>query len=84
MLAVRRALAAVGYRPEDYSGHNFRIGPAMTAAAGGVPLDVIKALGHWKSQAYQLYNFVRLPQSHLTEISRTLAPVQHDGVLVTH
>ena len=71
VLAVRRALAAAGYRSEDYAGHSFRIGAATTAAACGVPVDVIKALGRWKSQAYQLY--VRLPRSQLAEISRTLA-----------
>ena len=69
--ALRIALANVGLNPGDYSGHSFRIGAATTAAACGVPVDTIKTLGRWKSQAYQLY--VRLPKSQLAALSRTLA-----------
>ena len=68
--AVRDALARAGLKPEDYSGHSFRIGAATTAAACGVPVDTIKTLGRWRSQAYQLY--VRLPRKHLAGLSRTL------------
>ena len=69
--ALRFALANVGLNPGDYSGHSFRIRAATTAAACGVPVDTIKTLGRWKSQAYQLY--VRLPRSQLAALSRTLA-----------
>ena len=69
--AIREALAKAGLRPDEYAGHSFRIGAATTAAACGVPVDLIKTLGRWKSQAYQLY--VRLPRDHLAGVSRTLA-----------
>ena len=69
--ALRKALAKAGLKPEMYAGHSFRIGAATTAAVCGVPVDTIKTLGRWKSQAYQLY--VRLPQRQLAGISRTLA-----------
>ena len=65
---LRKALAAAGLQPEN---HSFRIGAATTAAACGVPVDVIKTLGRWKSQAYQLY--VRIPDSQLAQISKSLA-----------
>ena len=68
---VRDALARAGLKPEDYSGHSFRIGAATTAAACGVSVDTIKTLGRWRSQAYQLY--ARLPRKHLAGLSRTLA-----------
>ena len=64
------ALRKAGFKPEDYAGHTFRIGAATTAAACGVPVDTIKTLGRWKSQAYQLY--VRLPRKQLAEISHQL------------
>ena len=69
--AVRDALKSAGFQPDLYSGHSFRIGAATTAAAFGVPVDVIKALGRWKSEAYQLY--VTLPSDELSQISKKLA-----------
>ena len=68
---LRKALAAAGLQPEKYAGHSFRIGAATTAAACGVPVDVIKTLGRWKSQAYQLY--VRIPDTQLASITKSLA-----------
>ena len=68
---LRKALAETGMKPENYAGHSFRIGAATTAAACGIPVEVIKTLGRWKSQAYQLY--VRLPIDQLSSISKKLA-----------
>ena len=42
----------------------------MTAAVCGVPVELIKTLGRWKSQAYQLY--ILIPSSHLSSISEKL------------
>ena len=67
---LRKALAEAGLKPENYAGHSFRIGAATTAAACGIPVKIIKTLGHWKSQAYQLY--VRLPTDQLSSISKKL------------
>ena len=71
---LRAALEVAGLEPAKYAGHSFRIGAATTAAACGVPVDVIKTLGRWKSQAYQLY--VRIPDSQLADISKSLARTQ--------
>ena len=44
---LRAALEVAGLEPAKYAGHSFRIGAATTAAACGVPVDVIKTLGRW-------------------------------------
>ncbi len=61
---LRKALPSAGFKPEDYAGHSFRKGAATTAAACGVPVELIKTLGRWKSQAYQLY--IDIPTGHLS------------------
>ena len=71
---LRKALTLAGEKPEKYAGHSFRIGVATMAVACGIPVDVIKTLGRWKSQAYQLY--IRIPETQFALISRSLAGTQ--------
>ena len=52
---VRAALEAAGIDRRSYSGHSFRIRVATSAAALGAPAHLIKAMGQWTSEAYQLY-----------------------------
>ena len=69
-MSLRKALSRDGFKPKDYAGHSFRIGALTTAAACGVPVEIIQTLGHWKSQAYQLY--VRVPSDQLSSINKQL------------
>lgn len=71
VVEVRRCLLQAGLSPQDYAGHSLRIGAATTAAACGVPAEVIMSLGRWKSAAYKLY--IRLPRDQLAEICRSMA-----------
>ena len=64
-----QSIFSAGYTG-SYSGHSFRIGVATTAAARGVPDHLIKTLGRWPSNAYQIH--IRTPVSSIVHVSRQL------------
>ena len=72
VIKMREVLQRIGIDCE-YSGHNFWIGVATTAASRGVQDSLIKTMGSWESVAYQLY--VRTPQEQLVTVASTLATV---------
>ena len=50
-------LSKSGIQVNHYSGHSFRRGGASWAYQSGVPIQTIKNIGDWKSDAYQRYIF---------------------------
>ena len=68
---VRQALFACGFDCNLYAGHSFRIGAVTTAAKHGVEDSTIRALGRWRSDAYQLY--IKFDSTALAKMSQTLA-----------
>lgn len=69
--AVKQALLSAGIDNSAYSGHSFRIGAATAAARAGIPAFLIKLLGRWESEAFQLY--VQTPRETLASISKRIA-----------
>ena len=52
---LRDIVRLVGLPFHSLKGHTFRIGAASTAAALGLPDWLIKIIGRWYSDCYQLY-----------------------------
>ena len=52
---LKDTLKAVGYEPSTFGSHGLRSGGATWASMSGVPPDMIKLLGDWKSDAYVKY-----------------------------
>ncbi|XP_075055039.1 uncharacterized protein LOC142140939 [Mixophyes fleayi] len=52
---LKRTLQSLNLNSTLYGTHSFRIGAATSAALAGSSNEAIKALGRWKSTAYQSY-----------------------------
>ena len=52
---IRRCASAAGLNPDHFNGHSFRKGGAETLADAGIRDNVIKVMGRWSSDCYQLY-----------------------------
>jgi hypothetical protein len=52
---VRYLVSAVGLEPSLYGGHSLRIGGATAALAAGLSASVIRVMGRWDSDVFELY-----------------------------
>ena len=52
---LHECLQSLGFPPEKYSGHSFRRGGASYALHCGLPVDLIKLQGDWKSNSCERY-----------------------------
>ena len=52
---LRGLLSLIGLPAKEYSGHSFRRGSASWAIQNGIPGEIIKILGDWKSDGYLAY-----------------------------
>ena len=55
LVRLRECLSMLGYSPSSYAGHSFRRGGASFAFESGIPIELIKMLGDWKSDSVLLY-----------------------------
>lgn len=64
-------LIRAGINAIEYSGHSFRAGGATWAFQCGLPGEMIKLMGDWKSEAYAGY--LRLALQHRVAAAKVLA-----------
>ena len=55
LATLRDHLTLLGISPKLYAGHPFRRGGASLAYQSGVPMELIKALGDWRSDTILIY-----------------------------
>ena len=60
VIKLRNCLSRLGCPPLLYASHSFRRGDASFAFQSGVPVELIKMLGDWKSDSVLLYLTVPL------------------------
>ena len=73
--ALHKALKELQMDSSQFNTHSFRIGAATFAKQVGISDSHIKALGRWKSNAYQKY--VRLSPLDLSRLSTSLTSMRY-------
>lgn len=68
---VKSLMAAVGCDPKYFGAHSLRIGGATAALAAGIDPAVIRCMGRWSSDVYEIY--MRLTRETATRLSTTVA-----------
>ena len=67
---LRSILQKCGFSSTNFYSHSFRIGAATSAASAGIPAWLIKVLGRWNSDCYELY--IKTPQSTILTVPKLL------------
>lgn len=52
---LKSVLLRCGYNTQDYTSHSFRRGSAVWAMQNGLPTEIVKYMGDWKSSVYLNY-----------------------------
>ena len=52
---IKHLASLASFNPQDFSGHSLRRGGATFAFTCGIPAELIKLQGDWRSDAYMLY-----------------------------
>jgi hypothetical protein len=64
---TRRQLRRAGFPSDDYGTHSFRIGGFNRLFHMGIPIETIKRIGGWSSEAWR--DYVRLQQSDCLRVT---------------
>ncbi|CAH3163350.1 unnamed protein product [Porites lobata] len=75
--SIKYLASLVSLNPQDFSGHSLHRGGATFAFQCGIPSELIKVQGDWRSNAYMLY--LTLPLADRLVLSRFIS--QHIQLL---
>ena len=68
---LRALLSRIGEDPTHYATHSFRRGGASWALQCGLPAEVVRLLGDWRSDAYLAY--IDIPRSSRLQMAHVFA-----------
>jgi hypothetical protein len=71
---VRKVMEAAGRNPAVYGGHSLRIGGATAAHAANIPPSLIRLMGRWSSDIYEIY--CRLSIESALSVGQAIASAQ--------
>jgi hypothetical protein len=75
---VRCVMRAAGRDPSLYGAHSLRIGGASAALAAGVPPALIRLLGRWSSDVYEIY--CRMSLQSALQVGRAVGSTRVDSL----
>jgi hypothetical protein len=69
-IEVKTLMSNIGLDPARFGAHSLRIGGATAAAAAGVPPSVIRVMGRWNSEIFEIYT--RLTQQAAAQMTSVI------------
>lgn len=75
---VKAMMQAIGLDPARFGAHSLRIGGATAALAAGVPPALIRIMGRWSSDVYEIY--CRMSVQSALGVGRAIASAAVDPV----
>ena len=73
---MKQVATLAGLDPAVYGAHSLRIGGATAALAAGVPPNLIRMMGRWDSDVYEIY--CRLSQQSALRVGAAVASAEVD------
>ena len=75
---VKALMESIGLDPAHYGAHSLRIGGASAALAAGVPPSLIRLMGRWSSDVYEVY--CRLSSQAALRVGGSIAAAEVETV----
>jgi len=77
-IEVKTLMSNLGLDPARFGAHSLRIGGATAAAAAGVPPSVIRVMGRWNSDIFEIYT--RLTQQAAARMTGVIGSTAFDDL----